>query len=50
MVKNDICLQGASKQNAFFFKKRSLINTLMPLISSIGLAKAASVCNEYDTF
>ena len=35
MVKNDICLGGASKQNAFF-EKSAPKNAHMPLMSRIG--------------
>ena len=36
MVKNGICLGGASKQNAPFLKKFSPKNASVPLISRIG--------------
>ena len=35
MDKNNIYLEWASKQNALFFRKLALKNTLMPLISRI---------------
>ena len=38
MVKNDSCLGGASKQNAFFSENMPQKNTLMPPISKIGPA------------
>ena len=36
MVKNDICLGGARKQNAPFLKKFAPKNASMPLMSRIG--------------
>ena len=36
MVKNDICLGGASKQNAVFFRKCALKSAPMPPMSRIG--------------
>ena len=38
MVKNDICLGGASKQNALFSKKGAQKNAPMPSLSRIGPA------------
>ena len=36
MIKKDICLGGASKQNVHFFIKCALKNALMPPMSRIG--------------
>ena len=40
MVKNGICLGGASKQNAPFLKKFAPENALMPRMSRIGPVRA----------